>query len=145
MVKFVMILDTFLICDDIRTEIGNKHTLVGVYDDSIEFGTSNENSNQWPKATKIGFFIRVLLEESHPYFFTLEATLNDETEKIGDGKFEGLPEQIKKINLAMVYPNFVFKSSGEMKFTLSFYDKNNNLISVLSPQNPFYIKEKAIK
>ncbi len=139
-----MVLDTFLICDDIRTEIGNKHTLVGVYDDAIEFGVNN-NTNSWPKSIKLGFFIRVLLKDSTPASFTFEATLNEETVKIGGGNFDNLPNGIRKLNLAMVYPNFIFKNSGEMKFTLTFYDKDSNLLSVLSPQYPLIIKEKTIK
>jgi len=52
----------FIICDDIRTELGNKFSLMGIYEDAINFNVSANESGKWPKVIRIGFFIRIKTE-----------------------------------------------------------------------------------
>ena len=49
-----MKLNCFLICDDIRNELGNKQSLTGIYDDVINF--SMKDIGKWPKVVKLGIY-----------------------------------------------------------------------------------------
>ena len=52
----------FIICDDIRQEVANKVTLVGVYNEKIEFASLANAELIFPLAVKLGFYIRCLVE-----------------------------------------------------------------------------------
>ncbi|MBM4310933.1 MAG: hypothetical protein FJ119_08310 [Deltaproteobacteria bacterium] len=54
----------FIICDDIRQEIGGKVTLVGVYEDRIMINAPSPDAVRWPVQLKLGFFIRLLNDGS---------------------------------------------------------------------------------
>ncbi len=54
----------FIVCDDIRQEIGGKVTLVGVYEDRIMINTPSPDAMRWPVQLKLGFFIRLLNDGS---------------------------------------------------------------------------------
>ena len=58
----------FIICDDIRNELGNKHSLMGIYDDSIEFQVTPDNQNTWPKLLRIGIYAKVKTEDNEEVF-----------------------------------------------------------------------------
>ena len=59
-----MQLKSFIVCDDIRHEVSNKQTLVGVYLDSILFRNGVDKSDSWPKAMKLCFYILFSVEDS---------------------------------------------------------------------------------
>ncbi len=56
----------FIICDDIRQEVGGKVTLVGVYEDRIMINTPSPDAVRWPVPLRLGFFIRLLNDGSAP-------------------------------------------------------------------------------
>jgi Family of unknown function (DUF6941) len=140
---------SLLVCDDIRSEIGNKHSLMGVYDNSIEFGVTPENKNLWPKTMRIGIFVKMKFEdvdkEKEINSFKLKADYNGKIMEIAKGAFR--PKDVfisHTVNLAVVYNNFAFEEPGEIKFLLESY-ANDNLISTISPDYTLKISEKVIK
>ena len=53
----------FIFCDDIRTEIGNKHSLMGVYGDDLKFASLPGRPMKWPINKPLGLFIRLIIEK----------------------------------------------------------------------------------
>ena len=53
----------FVICDDIRNELGNKLSLMGVYTGTYIIP---DTIVKWPFPTRFGFFIRLLAEGEQP-------------------------------------------------------------------------------
>jgi len=56
----------FIVCDDIRQEVGGKVTLVGVYEDRIMINAPSPDAVRWPVQLRLGFFIRLLNDGSLP-------------------------------------------------------------------------------
>lgn len=130
-----------IICEDIRQELGNKHSLMGIYDDSIIFRTPPDQLNNWPKSKQLSFFIRISLDKEEDLsafnHMTIESNLNGDIEEILKIKINYAPN-IKKMNIAASIGNFIFKNKGILSFNLRFYDKNNEIISVL--ENFYHLK-----
>ncbi len=141
---------SFLICDDIRNETGGKHSLMGVYGNSIEFRVTPENKNKWPKTMRIGVFVNINLEDSDKEksinSFNLKIDYNGEIKGIAQGIFSPTDVPIfHSVNLAILHNNFSFKEPGEIKFSLDFSDVNNDVVETISPEYILKISEKIIK
>ena len=140
-----MKIETFIICDDIRYENGNKHSLMGVYDDSIIFINSEDKKNIWPKVKQIALFCRVITEKKFPASFELFSSVNDAKKSIMKGKLP--PGNIKntqnnKINLSIVLNNFEFNSSGNLEFIFKFFTEGGQVIEELVPNQKLKVIEK---
>lgn len=148
-----MKLINFLICDDIRNEIGNKHSLIGVYDDSIEFSVLQEKKNIWPKSLKIGIFSRILFTNSELkkgiHSFNLSVKYNDELIELGSGILsDNIIKQLNesnKLTIAMVNNNFVFKEEGQLNFLIKFFNNKKENIGTLNPDLSFKVTERVLQ
>jgi hypothetical protein len=128
-----MKLNCFLICDDIRNELGNKQSLIGVYDDVINFSVTQADIGKWPKVIKLGLYIKLEFEnKSEKDSFQrikLEYVINDEPVVLFDNsRPESLATDLKGINIGAVVNQFVIKGSGELNFHCIVYDKDNGII-----------------
>lgn len=47
----------FIVCEDIRNEVGAKFSLMGVYADSMMVHFQNEE--KWPFVTRLGFYVKL--------------------------------------------------------------------------------------
>jgi len=56
----------FIICDDIRQEVGGKVTLVGVYEDRLMINVPSPDAVRWPVQLRLGFFLRLLNDGNAP-------------------------------------------------------------------------------
>lgn len=130
----------FIVCDDIRREIGNKHTLVGVYDETVEFSVGKSGFKQWPKAMKLGFFIRVNFDDEVPDEFSFNMLFLTEKKELGKGKVIINPTASKRLNIVIVHNAFVFPNEGKIEFELVFY-KNGKIIQEITPDCKLIIKE----
>ena len=143
-----MKLDTFVICDDIRTEIGNKHSLIGTYDDLINFNATPDKQNIWPKGMKLGFFIRIILDENDIndiFSFKFITNYNSVKIELVQGIMDNKRiEKSKRITLAIVINNFKFVGPGEMDFQFDFYNENNELKTTLKIDKKIIVKETII-
>ena len=68
-----------IVCDDIRPELGNKVSLMGLYSNLII--DSQEGVCQWPQQLRLGFFARCKTEHGdvQPDAFQFEFIRNGET------------------------------------------------------------------
>jgi len=141
---------SFLVCDDIRSEIGGKHSLIGVYGNSIEFQVTPENKNQWPRKKKMGIYAHIKLEDSDRkkgiISFKLKVNYNGKIEEVAQGPFcpKDVPISLS-VNLVIIHNNFVFKEPGEISFSLDFSDVKNDVIETITPDYILKISEKIIK
>lgn len=134
-----MKLNNFVICDDIRTEISKKYSLIGLYDDAIIFNTTPDKKNTWPKSMRISFLINLQIDEGeigNYSSFKFVTFYNKKRIEIGSGTIEN--KTANKIILPVVIPMFQFIESGEMSFCFEFSDRDGKLINTF----PF---EKTIK
>jgi len=137
----------FIICDDIRNELGNKHSLMGIYDDSIEFQVTPDNQNTWPKLLRIGIYAKVKTEDDEEVFkFKIRMKCNEKETVLLDRTLT-LPKikTSKKMNIAFVHSAFKFENPGNFTFFLDFYNQKKELIATLSPEFVISVKEKVIQ
>jgi hypothetical protein len=125
-----------IVCDDIRNEMGGKHTLVGVYADKIVFNTGH-NESPWPLPKQLGIYVRLIKEEDDPEFTGFNMKIFLELSK------ESQPSQL--INVDGVFKgslsnpvilNFVvpvnFPGPGPLKLKLNFATKDNGIVGLSS-------------
>ena len=136
----------FLVCDDIRNEIGNKVSIMGLYDDVITFNVTPENKNKWPKQLKLCFFIRTLFEEQDKEqnfdSFTITSKLGKHSSILAKGDFE--PTQISKSDkmiLTILNDGFIFNEAGEMSFIFDLHSKKSGKTIKIDIDCPLTIKE----
>ena len=132
-----MQISDFLICDDIRVEIGRKHSLIGLYDDSIVFNITPENVNRWPKRMRLSIFARIKIEEKDRnkkiHHFIVKVDYNGELRRLYEKELPTTNiSQTPKINIVIVDAGFLFKEPGEIRFIIDFFDEKNNQIDALT-------------
>ena len=114
----------FIVCDDIRQEVGNKHTIVGIFDDAIVFNVLKDNLNNWPKTSRLGFYIRINFDDGDPAFDSVALFVQfDEMEEIRFGsiiKTDG--HDARKMHLVMQHGRFSFPKASKMRFFVRFYE-----------------------
>lgn len=127
----------FVICDDIRFEMGGKHTLVGVYSD-INIPMQKGASTKLPTVLRLSFFIRLLLDKDiTPDAFILEYYINNEKTSIPtiNGKME-IDKNIRYLNLAFSHDKFEIKNVGKLSFKLTLFNKDK-IIQIIEPDYNF--------
>jgi hypothetical protein len=142
-----MKLINFIICDDIRNELGNKISLMGIYDDTIEFPVTQDKENTWPKSMRIGVCLRIKLDQDKDITrFKLRTSFNNKEIIIGEGVFNlSQLKQLKKINIVILHNAFVFNASGIMNFIFDFYNSKDEIVDTLHSDLSLEIKEAVIK
>ena len=127
-----MKLTDFIICDDIRKEMGNKHSLMGVYDDAINFNVPVKESGKWPKVMKISFFIRIKIENDDEKTmlnkFKLNINYNEKIKTIAEGVLGlDIKKNIEGIRLALAFNKFAFENSGLMSVSIELMDNADKI------------------
>jgi len=74
------LIDT-LFCDDIRVEVNNKISLMGLYNDRIVFRSYEKKIFEWPIKMDLAILIRLMInnKDKKPISFTFEAFSNDKS------------------------------------------------------------------
>jgi len=111
----------FIICDDIRQEIGGKVTLVGVYEDRIMINAPSAEALRWPVRLRLGFFIRLLNDGSLTDVdgFDLQVRCNDKTLCRLSGPVQ-LPPRDRLMNLFFVNSSVRVPGEGGLGVALIF-------------------------
>lgn len=143
-----MKIENFIICDDIRFELHGKQSLIGIYDESIQFIINPTNKNRWPRALKISLHTSIKFETKDKRrnieSFAIKTDYNGSVKELIHEKFP--PEKDffeKKLNISLINDRFIFEGPGEIKFLIEFYGKKK-LIETLSPDYILKVSEKEI-
>ncbi len=134
----------FIVCDDIRYEIGNKVTLVGVYGEAIVFGEKDISDVKWPKAMRLGIFMRSLFtpEEPFPNKFEIDILYDGEKKLSIPGVIKREVNAAQKefmISVAVVAGSFPFHGVGPISFKLKYFE-NDKLIAEATPANKIIVR-----
>lgn len=125
----------FTVCEDIRREIGEKHTLVGVlpFDTNITVTSPNGEQIKPPIPLKFSFFIRTSFLENieRPTRFKLVNMLNGKENGFTDGKLD-IPAGIKYLNMALSL-NLRIPENGDLTFIVQFLE-NDKIIYEYKPE-----------
>ena len=132
-----------IFCDDIRDEINNKKSLVGVYNDRIVFHTNQKVEIQWPVRTRLSVLLRFKLDsaDQYPDKFEFEYFMNDKSIakvegalKIDSSRFQeqiSLPLKAEGIPLEL----------GKLGFSIKLYKGNKLLLSEEDKQAMVVLRE----
>jgi hypothetical protein len=139
-----MNLDCFLICDDIRNEVGGKQTLVGVYGEGINFNVPANQAGKWPKAMRLGIYIRLSFdsdaEKETATRMKMEYTINGKTTSIIDAPNPPrFPTNFKGMNIAVVMNQCIITGPGELQLKLFVYGKDSNVMATY--EKPITVNE----
>lgn len=112
----------FIVCDDIRQEIGNKPSLMGVYANNIILPPSPEGDTKWPFALRLGFFVRFLRESSdtQPDVFRVEFIRDGGVFSKVEGLVTAAPESDINLSIALVNSAFQIMGVGPISFRIVF-------------------------
>jgi len=118
-----MELVNFIVCDDIRPEMRRKHTLVGVYGDSIVIGRiGGSGMEKEPLRLNLAFYVslRRKPEEKTPDGFTLAFMQGEKVEPKITGRFNRAEELAKsnRVNLNVSVGGFPFYQEGRVRWKL---------------------------
>ncbi len=122
-----MIIQEFIFCDDVRQEMWNKQTVVGIWGENLLFQIPDKNKMKWPLAARLGLFIRLKKEqeEINPDSFSISVLFNDKECFNSKGNILVNNNPTTLITITMVNNNFSFPGEGIYKFKITLYSKNN--------------------
>ena len=115
-----MRITTFLACDDIRQEIGNKVTLIGLYENRIRVQVLEPEKLQWPIHMRLAFYIKTRLDsksEGVPIRFEFEVVHNGSGIARASGKVSRISET-GDINLVVNFHSIPIPGEGKLNFNL---------------------------
>ncbi|HEY3801843.1 MAG TPA: hypothetical protein VGL61_04515 [Kofleriaceae bacterium] len=132
----------FIVCDDVRSEVGGQVTLVGVYTDGIKVAAV-QGQLMWPIVLpKLGVFVRFLASGSEfvPSTFILSFLHNGNLV----ARFEGgivITDISRSITIAISGNNFPIPSPG--KLTCSIELKSAAKSMTLTPEISLMVETAA--
>jgi len=142
-----MKLDTLLICDDIRQEVGGKQSLIGLYNDAIIFEANPKSVPVWPKLMRLGFFIRLSFNEDDKIkegtTFSFSFRRGDESVEIAKGSLavQG-PAHPRFASLSIMTNPFVINGPGEMTFSLLLLDSQGKAFKTFAGAGSIKIEQR---
>jgi hypothetical protein len=130
----------FVVCEDIRQEVGEKFSLMGVYADSmlVHF----RESEKWPFVTRLGFYIKLDPEGAPAY-------PDCKFQVARDGQVKSaIPLQVDTLAPGRVFvmmlnvQPFSISAPGILEFSLQFSGPGRESVTVSLP--PFEVKTGTI-
>lgn len=130
-----MKLNSFIICDDIRSELGNKYSLMGIYLDRIVFQRPKGTPEAWPKAIKLGFYARFTKEEKDNTIpsgskFNFYYKKDDNLVLLGSGVISDPKTLLSQGQFAItiIHNPLVIEGQGVISFYMDFLDDKGIII-----------------
>jgi hypothetical protein len=114
-----------IVCEDIRRELGNKHSLMGVYDCQLVFPVTGAQAGRWPKFKQLSMFIRLEREREDELedvvYIAVEMAVGDYVKEIARVDITKRQPGFH-IHLVAVLNPFTFVSAGAYRFHLRILD-----------------------
>lgn len=122
-----------LFCDDIRVEINNKVSLMGLYNDRIVVRTNNQTKIEWPIKMDLAMLVRFSIgeKERHPVHFSFECFSNDESIVKIDDKTDLANCDGSVFSLALNTKGIPLKP-GNLGYSFKIYNKDTEYLSKIN-------------
>ena len=91
-----MKINSFIICDDIRSEVGNKKSLMGLYTKELVFSVTAKEAGVWPKDIVLGMMLDFSISaelKKKAHKFKVMYSVNGVEKPLGEGEFKFLPDE----------------------------------------------------
>lgn len=123
----------FIISDDVRQEIGNKISVMGIYTDDLILAAPPQ---KWPVPFRIGVFVRVFIEETDisPNSFTLQITQEDKNVARMEGDIK-VHEKSRYLTLPLIIFPLPIPGPGVLQFELALLNNDQKLLEELNSVN----------
>ncbi|MFK5926427.1 MAG: hypothetical protein QM483_07350 [Desulfuromusa sp.] len=106
----------FLICEDIRPEMGGKFSLMGILSENLNIFRSGDNP--WPISINLAAYVKVKLNDKRPDKFTFRISMGDEIIiDIADNLVA--PEGTKTLNIPMSFQAVSISKPGSLTFSFA--------------------------
>lgn len=146
-----MKINNFILCDDIRTEIGNKKSLMGVYSKEILFSPPREDITSWPKDLILAMMLDFSISgeiKKNAHTFKVTYILNGVEKALGEGKFNIPTKDYTRDDdyQMMIYSKaqYHFEACGELSHCIKIYDSSKKEIAQATPTTNLLLKESVI-
>ena len=146
-----MKINSFIICDDIRSEVGNKKSLMGIYTKELLFSVTAEEAGVWPKDLVLGMMLDFSISaelKKKAHKFKVMYSINDVENALGEGEFKFPPdERDSEGDFQMTIfakSQYRFESCGKLSHCVKIFDVSGNEIVQASPTTELLIKEHVI-
>jgi len=111
-----------IVCDDIREEVGGKHSLMGVFGGDIVL-------NELPGSIFLAFYMQYFPDpdEQEKMSFAVRLLLNEE--QLVSGKFEVDPTKHKTINLVLPRALVTFEKECDLRMLVKVQDADEGEVA----------------
>jgi hypothetical protein len=140
----------FILCDDIRSELGNKKSLMGVYAKELLFTTTDGKDSIWPKNLNLAIMVTFSLSSAikrNAKTFKVTYSLNNIEKELGRGEFilptnEDKSEDSFEITI-FANAQYKFEACGKLIHFVKIYDSLGKEIAKAKALNEFAIEERS--
>jgi len=121
-----------IVCEDIRREVGNKYSLMGLLDEKIIFQEPEEQVDIWPKLRPLGFYFKFEADKIEEMQNVTSLSILTKDEKNSEKEIASFSTQKEttntKIRVFASISNFAFTKKGKIDFFARFFDSKKNII-----------------
>lgn len=138
----------FILCDDIRSEVGNKKSLMGIYTKELSFSVTAEEMGVWPKDLILGMMLDFSISigiKKKAHKFKVMYSVNGVEKALGEGDFNFPPEghdQDGDFQMTIFAKSqYRFESCGNLTHCVKIFDASGKEIAQATPMTELLIKE----
>jgi len=132
----MMRINGFVLCDDIRNEVGNKKSLMGVYTKEIVFPTTSDDKNPWPRQMNLAIMLDFTITgdtKRRAEKFVVSYVFNGNRKKLGEGTFTLSQEECERddefqVIIFSTNAKYSFDAAGTLTHLVSLYDGSGNVL-----------------
>jgi len=144
-----MKINSFILCEDIRNEMGGKQSLMGVFGDTILLEVPPAAQDTWPKALRLGLYVQMTLEGDDRGIdnlsFKIEKDAVSGIGKIGEGTIPiWKNKSVGRLAIAFVLNPFLVAGAGLVTFKLICFGDDGKEIDLQGNSITVRIDQKVI-
>ncbi|MFH1652612.1 MAG: hypothetical protein ABIE74_00995 [Pseudomonadota bacterium] len=138
-----MKLDNYILCDDIRNELHNKFSLMGLYADRLIIKVPKALEVKWPKPLRLAIYLRLIFNENdeRPDSFCFTFQILGQKLKSIIGKVI-MDEGKTMLNISLIAEGLPI-SPGKLGFELTLKKANKEIYSERVEQALIIVEEKV--